>query len=94
MAPFVNIFPSQLLSTHRRRIVFLDPFGLKGLEADLVAEALDGEAREVLVLFNDPGAGRLGGASGALSSPAARTEETWDLFSELNRPGFSGGSVR
>lgn len=63
-------------------LYFLDPFGLKGLDADLVRMALAGDASEVLVLFNDPGAGRLAGAAGRISSPEVGSDAPRDLWGE------------
>lgn len=86
-------------------LFFLDPFGLKGLEADLVSRALAGEAREALVLFNDPGADRLAGAAGghdeaesgvqgSLFGPSASEEIESPVAGELAEPswGESGAS--
>jgi hypothetical protein len=64
-------------------LYFLDPFGLKGLEAEQVKAALVGEANEVLVLFNDPGSERLIGASGRAVIPA---EAPPDLFDDAPPP--------
>ena len=44
-------------------LVFLDPFGVKGLSAELVHRTLSGQQREVLVQFNPTAAQRLGHAA-------------------------------
>src|SRR4051812_6921133 len=53
-------------------LFFLDPWGVDGLSADMIADMLDGERREVLVLFSEEGTHRLAGA--VASEPV--TEDT------------------
>lgn len=51
-------------------LFFLDPWGVKGLSADVTKRLLDGEKREVLLLFDDDGAARVHAA--AIAQPKAR----------------------
>jgi three-Cys-motif partner protein len=44
-------------------LCFLDPFGVKGLRADLVSKLLSGPKNELLILFSDESADRLRGAA-------------------------------
>jgi three-Cys-motif partner protein len=46
---------------------FLDPWGVEGLSAEMVENMLNGERREVLVLFSEHGTHRLAGAVSAES---------------------------
>ncbi len=46
-------------------LFFLDPWGVDGLSADMIAAMLDGDRREVLLLFSEEGAHRLASAAAA-----------------------------
>lgn len=47
---------------------FLDPFGIRGLDGQLIRKALDGATREVFLLIDDDGADRLARAATRLRS--------------------------
>ncbi len=67
-------------------LFFLDPFGIDGLDAALLARLLDGPHNELLVLFSDEGAVRLHGKTVAvppsMDEEVARARETKSLFGE------------
>lgn len=46
-------------------LFFLDPWGVEDLSAEMIADMLSGERREVLVLFSEEGTHRLAGAVAA-----------------------------
>jgi three-Cys-motif partner protein len=72
-----------LLTENEPTLYFLDPFGVKGLRADLLPLLLRGPMNELLILFSDEGAHRLQGAATSPKpknkSPLHRGQE--DLFS-------------
>jgi three-Cys-motif partner protein len=64
-------------------LFFLDPFGVKGLRADLVPQLLSGRMNELLILFSPESAHRLRGAATAPKprSKKASHKEQGDMFS-------------
>lgn len=71
------------LTGNEPTLYFLDPFGVKGLRADLLPHLLRGPMNELLVLFSDAGAHRLQGAATAAkpkrkASPTRGQEELFD----------------
>lgn len=63
-------------------LFFFDPFGVKGLDADLVRRVLSEEGREALVLLNDPGALRLVGAAKVRRARVGKSPENLQLFED------------
>ncbi len=61
-------------------LFFLDPWGVNGLSAEMIADMLDGERREVLVLFSEEGTHRL--ASAAAAEPAKDEDGQASLFAD------------
>lgn len=68
-------------------LIFIDPFGVKGLSAELVKRTLAAPKTELLILFNDTGANRLHGAAVAgrephPQKPTPHRHEPPDLFAD------------
>lgn len=59
-------------------LFFLDPWGVDGLSAEMIADMLNGERREVLVLFSEEGTHRLAGAVAA--KPGQEDDTQASLF--------------
>jgi three-Cys-motif partner protein len=65
-------------------LFFLDPWGVDGLSADMIADMLEGERREVLVLFSEEGTHRLAGA--VASEPGTEDTTQASLFADEAPP--------
>jgi three-Cys-motif partner protein len=65
-------------------LLFLDPFGIAGLERDVLVKALKGDHNELLILFSDEGAVRLHG------KVAARQPTREDKLASLTTPSLLG----
>lgn len=72
--PFVHVRPGELRAVltlllghvgNDPVLYFLDPFGVEGLDAGMLADLLKAPQAEVLLLFSDEGAVRLAGKAGA-----------------------------
>ncbi len=61
-------------------LFFLDPWGVDGLSADMIADMLNGERREVLVLFSEEGTHRL--ASAVAAEPDVEVDGQASLFAD------------
>lgn len=99
MAPFANVHPELIavrqgaLLDHIDEVVrtvgaaptfyFLDPYGIKGLDASTYRKALAGPRNEIFALFSDIGATRLHGLI-----TAERTDPSGEIETILSQPSL------
>ena len=93
--PFVHVRPGELRQVLKQFLghvgddpvlYFLDPFGVEGLDAEMLRDVLNAPQAEVLLLFSDEGAVRLAGKASATVPTKAQ------LLAERQRdPSMFGG---
>lgn len=70
-------------SADEPKLFFLDPFGVRGLDAAVVRRIFTRSRYEALILFSDTGAIRLHGAAEAAKRPVATKDVLPSLFDSL-----------
>lgn len=67
-------------------LFFLDPWGVKGLSATVTERLLNGDKREVLVLFDDDGAARVHASAKAQPKDKKKPTQSMSLFGDDDLP--------